>query len=60
MIVFICLPDDAAKEAVAMYSNPDTAIICTPTPTAPKRDGCWAFRSCTACAKGAPWNSSRR
>lgn len=30
-IVFLCLPDDAAREAVAMCQNPDTVILDTST-----------------------------
>ena len=28
-ICFLCLPDEAAKETVAMVENPDTAVIDT-------------------------------
>ena len=30
-VAFLCLPDDAAKEAVTLVENPDTAIIDTST-----------------------------
>ena len=30
-VVFLCLPDDAAKESVKMIANPDTAVIDTST-----------------------------
>ena len=30
-IAFLCLPDDAAREAVSLVNNPDTAIIDTST-----------------------------
>ncbi|MBQ3586731.1 MAG: N-acetyl-gamma-glutamyl-phosphate reductase, partial [Synergistaceae bacterium] len=30
-IAFLCLPDDAAREAVSLVSNPNTAVIDTST-----------------------------
>ena len=30
-VAFLCLPDDAAREAAAMVENPDTAVIDTST-----------------------------
>ena len=38
-VVFLCLPDDAAKQAVTLVENPDTVVIDTtpsalPTPAA--------------------------
>lgn len=40
-IVFLCLPDDAAREAVAMCENPDTVIL--DTSTAHRTDGRFAY-----------------
>lgn len=40
-IVFLCLPDDAAREAVSMTENPDTVII--DTSTAHRTNEAWAY-----------------
>ncbi|MCL1950339.1 MAG: N-acetyl-gamma-glutamyl-phosphate reductase [Turicibacter sp.] len=40
-VVFLCLPDGAAKEAVAMVDNPDTVII--DASTAHRTHGDWAY-----------------
>lgn len=43
-IVFLCLPDDAAKEAVSLIDNPETAVI----------DGSTAFRVADGWTYGFP------
>ncbi len=40
-VTFLCLPDDAAREAVSMVKNPDTVII--DTSTAHRTDPAWAY-----------------
>ncbi len=40
-IAFLCLPDEAAKESVAMTENPDTVII--DTSTAHRTNAQWAY-----------------
>ena len=40
-IAFLCLPDEAAIEAVSMVENPDTAII--DTSTAHRTDTAWTY-----------------
>ena len=40
-VVFLCLPDDAAREAVTLVENPDTAII--DASTAHRTSGGWVY-----------------
>jgi N-acetyl-gamma-glutamyl-phosphate reductase len=40
-IVFLCLPDDAAKESVALVQNPNTIVI--DTSTAHRTNAQWAY-----------------
>ncbi|MBQ3136022.1 MAG: N-acetyl-gamma-glutamyl-phosphate reductase [Clostridia bacterium] len=40
-VVFLCLPDDAAKEAVKLVTNPDTVII--DASTAHRTDDNWTY-----------------
>jgi N-acetyl-gamma-glutamyl-phosphate reductase len=49
-IAFLCLPDDASREAVAMIENPDVVVLDTST----------AHRTCDDWAYGFPEIGSRR
>ncbi len=40
-IVFLCLPDEAARQAVSLCENPDTVIL--DTSTAHRTDPAWAY-----------------
>lgn len=42
-IAFLCLPDDAAREAVAMLENPDTVILDTSTAHRTENGWCYGF-----------------
>lgn len=42
-IAFLCLPDDAAREAVAMVENPDTVILDTSTAHRTAEGWCYGF-----------------
>lgn len=42
-IVFLCLPDEAAVEAVAMLDNPNTVVLDTSTAHRTKPDWCYGF-----------------
>ena len=42
-IAFLCLPDDAAREAVAMLKNPDTVVLDTSTAHRTAEGWCYGF-----------------
>lgn len=42
-IAFLCLPDDAAREAVAMIENPDTVVLDTSTAHRTAPGWCYGF-----------------
>lgn len=42
-VAFLCLPDDAAREAVAMLENPDTVVLDTSTAHRTADGWCYGF-----------------
>ncbi len=47
-IAFLCLPDDAAREAVAMIENPDTVVLDTSTAHRTLSGWCYGFPELSA------------
>ena len=47
-LAFLCLPDDAAREAVAMLENPDTVILDTSTAHRTSDGWCYGFPELSA------------
>ena len=47
-VVFLCLPDDAAREAVSMVENPDTVILDTSTAHRTADGGAYGLPGCHA------------
>lgn len=50
-ICFLCLPDEAAKETVAMVENPDTVVIDTSTAHRVSPDFVYGFPEITGCER---------
>lgn len=58
-IAFLCLPDDASREAVAMIENPNTAVFDTSTAHRTAEGWCYGFPELSQQAKNALVASKR-
>lgn len=58
-IAFLCLPDDAAREAVSMIENPDTVVLDTSTAHRTAEGWCYGFPELSAERYEAVKNAKR-
>lgn len=58
-IAFLCLPDDAAREAVAMINNPNTVVLDTSTAHRTSDGWCYGFPELSEERKQALINAKR-